>query len=274
MRYRRRCAAGVGVLGAILASGCSSTSTGPSAAGSSSLAPTVDGVERLPSHDTFSGTSLHGWRLFAGDETGDPAGHVDSVATSLLTLRPTQSPWIDTTRGLFLWKTVRGDFIATMRVQVAGSATSTPAGERTLSGILVRSPASSSVGENWVSLETGVVHGRRIDERTSTVASRSTSVAIGPAAGWAQLGVARVGERLLLFRRSREGRWALAWTYRRADLPRTLQVGIDAFGGSNSSGSALVSRVDWFRLSAPDIPAHMRNVPPADLLPYLTREGR
>lgn len=54
-------------------------------------------------------------------------------------------------------------------------------------------------------------------------------------------------------------------------LPKTLQVGMDAFTGLDAPHGDLVSHVDWFRFAPTGVPPKSRNAPATKLLPYLTR---
>ena len=54
-------------------------------------------------------------------------------------------------------------------------------------------------------------------------------------------------------------------------LPRSLQVGMDAFTGFEAPHGDLISHVDWFRFAPLAPPAKLRTATPAKLLPYLSR---
>lgn len=225
----------------------------------------------LPASDEFGGTALSGWNVLRGDDFGEGTDHAISVDGGSLVLAPKVSWWVDGHEGLYVWKPVTGDFVATMRVNVTGTAAAKPDSDWTLSGILVRNPASTHERENWISLRTGVVHGDWAYERKTTAGSRSVLVLSSSHEGWVDLRVARVGSRFFLLRRNAAGRWSLLWTYVRADLPRTLQVGMDAFTGFESPHGDLVSHVDWFRFAPTGVPTKLRNASSANLLRYLMR---
>jgi hypothetical protein len=71
--------------------------------------------------------------------------------------------------------------------------------------------------------------------------------------------------------------WKLHWVYSRYDLPKTLQVGIDAFSGFEDTKADLVSHVDWFHFAQTGVPAKLKakylhgRAPLKKLLPYLER---
>lgn len=225
----------------------------------------------LPASDEFGGAALSGWNVQRGDDFGDGTDHAVSVEDGALVLAPRVSWWVDDHEALYVWKPATGDFVASMRVDVTGAASTKPDSDWTLSGILVRNPASTHERENWISLRTGVVHGDWVYERKTTAGSHSVLVLSSSHEGWVDLRIARVGSRFFLLRRNAAGKWSLFWTYVRGDLPKTLQVGIDAFTGLDAPHGDLVSHVDWFRFAPTGVPPKSRNAPAAKLLPYLTR---
>src|ERR687887_1701867 len=108
-----------------------------------------------------------------GDDFGDGTAHSISVQDGALMLVPVRSWWVDDREALYVWKPVSGDFVATMRVRVTGTQTDDPQANWSLSGILVRNPASTHANENWLAFRTGVVNDSRVYERKTTVRSRS-----------------------------------------------------------------------------------------------------
>jgi hypothetical protein len=221
--------------------------------------------------DEFAGPSLTGWQTMRGDDFGDGTAHSISVQDGALTLVPVRSWWVDDKEALYVWKQVTGDFVATMRVRVTGTQTDDPQANWSLSGILVRNPASTHANENWIAFRTGVVNGSRVYERKTTLRSHSILVLGSSPSGWVELRVARVGPRFFLLRRNAAGKWIEHWSYNRPDLPRTLQVGIDAFSGDESPHADMTSRVDWFHFAATGVPAKLRGARDAKLVPYLAR---
>jgi hypothetical protein len=229
------------------------------------------GAATLPGSDEFNSTELTGWNVLRGDDVGDGTEHSIAVQGGALVLQPRVSWWVHGTEALYIWKPVTGDFVATMRVNVTGTQAAKPDSDWTLSGILVRNPASTHENENWVSLRTGVVGGSWVYERKTTARSRSVLVLSRSHDGSVDLRIARLGQRFFLLRRNAADRWAVLWTYVRADLPRSLQVGMDAFTGFEAPHGDLISHVDWFRFAPLAPPAKLRNATPAKLLPYLSR---
>ena len=71
--------------------------------------------------------------------------------------------------------------------------------------------------------------------------------------------------------------WKLHWVYSRYDLPKTLQVGIDAFSGFEDTKADLVSHVDYFHFEKTGVPAKLKakylhgRARLKKLLPYLER---
>ena len=221
--------------------------------------------------DEFDGAALSGWSTTLGDDFGDGTDHAVLVQDGSLTLVPKRSWWVDDKEALYVSKTVTGDFVATMRVRVTGVNTEEPDASWTLSGILVRNPSSTHANENWIAFRTGVVSAGRVYERKTTVRSRSVLVLSASPSGWVELRVARVGSWFFLLKRNATGAWTQHWRYNRPDLPKTLQVGIDAFSGDESPRADMIARVDWFHFAPTGVPGSRRNAPPQKLLPYLRR---
>jgi hypothetical protein len=221
--------------------------------------------------DEFEGSALADWQTMQGDDFGDGTAHSVRVSDGVLTLTPVRSWWVDDKEALFIWKRVTGDFVATMRVQVTGTQTTDPQANWSLSGILVRNPASTHANENWIAFRTGVVNESRVYERKTTLRSRSVLVLNASPSGWVELRVARVGSRFFLLKHNTAGRWVEHWSYKRPDLPKTLEVGIDGFSGDESPHADLVSRVDWYRFASTAVPAKLRGASDAKLVPYLAR---
>ena len=192
---------------------------------------------------------------------------------------PGISWWVDDSRAFYLYQFVRGDFKVTLRIDVTGKATAVPTASWSLAGILVRSQSGDAnrANENWLSFRSGAVSGSPAFERKTTVHSHSQLVLDPETPGWVELRVARVGPKFVLLRRYPGAGWKLHWVYARYDLPKLLEVGIDAFSGDQDTKADLVANADWFHLSATSVPAKLRTnylrgrVGLKKLLPYLKR---
>jgi hypothetical protein len=203
-----------------------------------SARPALSGA-RLPTLDDHfrSAGSLDGWGYLQGDY-GRNRFRVRAGGTGLLEVRPAPGTWEDGHRGFFLFRNVRGDFDARARLHV----TAAPSFGRSLAGLLVRAVPRAGGAENWLALRAGrPAGGRWALERQSTRGSRSRSGSQDLRRGWLQLRIVRRGRTFTLLSRSDTTGWRVNARLVRSDLPRTLQVGTDAFGGE------LVSRVDWVR---------------------------
>jgi hypothetical protein len=241
------------------------------------------GAAGLPSSDDFSdaGATAAAWKQMDGDlrDGVRPRFDVGASAAGQLTIVPGLSWWVDDSRAFYLYKAVRGDFKATMLVDVTGATGPIPAANWSLSGILVRSPSGDRDrrSEDWVSFRSGAVGGQPVFERKTTVQSRSELVLAAETPGWVELRIARVGPRFVLLRRYPGSSWKLHWVYSRYDLPKTLQVGIDAFSGFEDTKADLVSHVDWFHFQPTGVPAKLKakylhgRARLRKLLPYLER---
>jgi hypothetical protein len=241
------------------------------------------GAAGLPASDEFSdaASTAAGWKQMDGDlrDGVRPGFDVGRTAPGQLTIVPGLSWWVDDSRAFFLYKPVAGDFKATMLVNVTGKQGPIPTANCSLSVILVRSAAGDRDrrDEDWVSFRSGAVGGMPVFERKTTVQSRSELVLAAETPGWVELRIARVGPMFVLLRRYPGSPWKLHWVYSRYDLPKTLQVGIDAFSGFDDTKADLVSHVDWFHFAATGVPPKLKakylhgRARLKKLLPYLER---
>jgi hypothetical protein len=130
-------------------------------------------------------------------------------------------------------------------------------------------------GENWLFITTGVADdvSAPVFETKTTVASRSR-LRLHPAkAGWVELRIARTGATFVLASRYDGEGWVERARFERADLPATVQVGLNAYTDWYSARPLhndprafntrvikdgrpdLAFRVDWVRFGAADAPA-------------------
>jgi hypothetical protein len=222
------------------------------------------GAAGLPAGDEFSDAAVTGasWKEMDGDLRGGvrPRFDVGQTAAGQLTIVPGLSWWVDDSRAFYLYKVVRGDFKASMLVNVTGTQGPTPTANWSLSGILVRAPSGDRDrrSEDSISFRSGAVGGQPVFERKTTVQSRSELVLAAETPGWVELRIARVGPKLVLLRRYPGAAWKLHWVYSRYDLPKTVQVGIDAFSGFDDTKADLVSHVDWFHFERTGVPAKLK----------------
>ena len=176
--------------------------------------------------DAFTGSSL------------DPSWTVvNSWAVTLvagggsLTMTPTQGVlWSNTSRGVLVYKLVTGDFMVTTTAHAhkASAPTEPPDSGVHLGGLMARSPSSDSGQENYLFAAVGVgdQRGHLTVQTKNTLNGASVyEIPRWPSAD-AELRLCRTGSQFSLYKRTvGAGTWTLAATYKRADLPATLQVG-------------------------------------------------
>jgi len=199
--------------------------------------------------------SLAGWTVMQGELQDGTPGTVDIGRTNpgALTMTPGRSWWVNGTRGLFVYKVLRGDFVVTARVRASGKAAPLPAVDWSLAGLLLRAPSSPNGSEHWVGYTVGFVGAPRV-ERKTTKSSRSELRLIPVEPGWIELRAVRAGPLVMLLRRQGGTDWTLDAVYERADLPETLQVGIDAQSGYEADRADLVAETDWVHVAPTGIP--------------------
>ena len=221
-----------------------------------------------------SPSSLVNWLAMQGDVIdGAPARY--GIEKGDLVVHSAHSKWIDDQRAFYLWKEVKGDFVATVRLSVTGEQGPTPTADWSLAGLLVRSPQTSS--ENWINFTVGRARGKDVFERKSTRSTDSILVLNPAPTGSLELRQVRIGNRFYLLRRADGGKWIVHWTYIRRDLPATLEVGFDAQSGSGDDHADLLAHVDYVHYAPTNLPARLRarvlrgRATMKALRPYLTR---
>jgi hypothetical protein len=225
--------------------------------------------------DDFDSSALGGWAQMQGDATGGSA--VVSVADGLLTIHSAHASWIRDQRAFYLWKDVTGDFVATTRIKVTGEHTEIPSADWSLAGLLVRRATDDRTRESWIGWTTGAVSGAQVFERKTTARSSSVLQLLPARPGWLELRAVRLGSVFLLLHRYPGGRWTYDARYVRTDLPRMLEVGIDAQSGYGNDFADLLAQVDYVRFAPTGVPAALRTKlqgstsPTAALLRYLAR---
>lgn len=223
----------------------------------------------------------------------------------VLRLEPTVSGWYADFRGPFLFQEVTGDFVATTRVRARGTNGDLPSATWSLAGLMVREPRTTTAqsweprAENWLFATTGIAAqaGQPVIETKTTVNGRSALNLHPVPAGWMELRIVRVRADFLVFSRP-EGaaEWTLRERFFRPDLPRTLQVGVNAYSGWdlvpelwNDPGTFnrtvitdratdLAAEFDYVRFDRPAVPEPLRGVrlsdyrvPAPDLIAAFTR---
>jgi regulation of enolase protein 1 (concanavalin A-like superfamily) len=220
-----------------------------------------------------SSASLANWQVMQGDVIdGAPARY--TIVGGELVVHAAHTKWIDDQHAFYLWKEVKGDFVATVRVSVSGEQGAVPTANWSLAGLLVRSPQTSN--ENWLNFTVGRARGKNVFERKSTRSTRSILVLNPAPTGWLELRQVRIGNRFYLLRRADGGKWVVHWTYIR-HLPAMLQVGIDVQSGSGDDHADLLARADYLHFAPTNVPPRLRarvlrgRASLKALRPYLTR---
>jgi hypothetical protein len=219
------------------------------------------------------------WQAMDGDlqDGVAPRFDIDKTTAGELTIVPGRSWWVHRERAFALLKPVTGDFVVTLKIRVSGKETAQPTANWSLSGLLVRRATIDRAKENWLAFRIGRVNNVDVFERKTTVNGTSVLTLSPAPSGWVELRVARVGSHFVYLRRPMGGAWQHHWSYVRADLPRSLLVGVDSFSGYEDTKADLVSHVDYVRFASTGVPSKLRKSVLAGtkservLLPYLKR---
>ncbi len=168
---------------------------------------------------------------------------IGTTAPGQLTIVPRSGAWWAGYHGIFLFKEVTGDFIVTTRLKVTGKTGGEPSVIWTISGLLLRAPVGLTVPleqrkENWIYLMTGRGPGAdRVVDSKSTLASENSWDITPAQPGWYELRIARLGPLFVSMCRQDGGDWVLRKRIFRADLPETLQAGINVTSDYRTSAT-------------------------------------
>jgi regulation of enolase protein 1 (concanavalin A-like superfamily) len=208
---------------------------------------------------------------------------VNTTSAGHLYLVPATSGWFRDDRGVFLFKTVTGDFDVTTRILATGKAQELPSRTYSLSGLMVRAPRDVTAdtwtpgGENWLFITTGYGDERpgnlagkpQIETKTTRNSESDLTLRVVPP-GWIDLRVVRVGANFLMLYRSEGKPWQISRRFIRPDLPATLQVGLNAYSADMSvrgpqdmrdttpTSGDLVVRSEYVRFQRPHMEADLR----------------
>lgn len=273
--------------------------TGPGAPADAAALPPITAL----SDEFDAAASLGRWRSHGAAE-GWPEMirtlDVDGTARGALYLEPTVSGWYADFRAPFLFQEVTGDFVATTRVRARGTRGDLPSATWSLAGLMVREPRATTAAtwepraENWLFATTGIAGraGQPVLETKTTVNGRSALNLHPVPAGWMELRIVRVrADFLVFYRPDGAAEWTLQERFYRPDLPRTLQVGVNAYSGWDlvpelwndaaafnrtvitERATDLAAEFDYVRFDRPRVPDALRGarlsdyrVPAADLV--------
>jgi hypothetical protein len=184
--------------------------------------------------DEFSGTTLDpSWTVL----NGSSAGVAVTVSGGALHLVPSRSLlWFNASQGTLVYKLVTGNFKATTTAHTrkASSPSQPPALAIELGGIMLRSPASPPESYTFVVIGFGE-QGHVAVEWKDTLNSTS-NFAETPFTPDAELRICRVGSQVAVYRRPIGGTsWGAPYFQNtRADLPQTLQVGLNMYANQTT----------------------------------------
>lgn len=245
----------------------------PSAPSTLPSATPTDDLAALSDEFDDAGT-LSRWQELAAVE-GWPSQvetlDINTRTPGQLTLVPFTSTWFEDYHGAFLYKLVTGDFDVVTHIHATGQQTDLPQRTFSLAGVMARAPRTVSPAtwqpghENWVFITTGYGDeaprraGKPQIETKTTVNSQSTLILTPIRPGWVDLRVVRLGTLFLMLYRVEGGTWTISQRYQRADLPATLQVGLNAYtnwesieGDAGSFNRTLVTQPHF----PPDLQVH------------------
>lgn len=220
---------------------------------STAFAQLSDNFGSKASLSNWSNLQVEGWtNKWKRCEIDDKSGQ--------LIIEPKSAGWFEDNFGGLLYKNVAGDFIATTRVKVEGTADDKKLKTMfSLAGLFVRKPRTFTHDtwrpgqENWLFFSTGSATepGNPQFEIKSTYQSTSTLKIYPAKHGWIDLRIVRMGEIFTLLYRYENEAWQYLDQFIRPDLPHDLQVGLTAYADWESSAEIYPDYLRNNKLGAP-----------------------
>lgn len=166
---------------------------------------------------------------------------INETMESCLYIKPLEGMWYRGYQGTYLYKEIKGDFAVTTRLMIQGAVEDFPDRELhnwQIAGVMLRVAPNLNLPpdereENWVFNTYGLGIGRKylIDIGTVKESLYSCYPHTG-VAGWVDLRIVRVGEKVIFLSKNDGEDWVLREAIFREDFPHKLQVGLM----TNSSG--------------------------------------
>ncbi len=183
-------------------------------------------------------SSLSNWNIF-NQINGLPQRintiDINNHSKGNLYLNPYPAAWYGGYHGVFLYKKVKGNFIATTRIKVIGKRNELPKDIWSTAGLMIREPddlreQSRKNKENWVYLMTGRGSKENLVIDWKSVRNNEYYyVATERKKGWLQLGIVRIGPMFIYIYKYDNEKWKIGKRrYIRSDLPIDMQIGISA----------------------------------------------
>lgn len=139
--------------------------------------------------------------------------------------------WYNADEGGAVFREISGDFTITATVNAVRKSDNSQAVacDVCLGGVMVRNP-DDAAGENYVHLVTGFTPEGLGYETKSTINNASTFEAYEDGLSQHDLRIERSGSTFVLFKKAEgDADWVMAASYERADLPNTVQVGLNIY---------------------------------------------
>ncbi|SMF64214.1 hypothetical protein SAMN05661091_0045 [Paenibacillus uliginis N3/975] len=231
----------------LLLTTCITFTSASVALGSAESKPKDDLIEL--SDEFTNKDSLSNWKLHHEVEGWPSQVEVLDINKSkpgALHLIPKTGTWYGDFRGVYAFKEINGDFIVTTRLKVSGKQSERPTGIFELAGLLVRQPKNTTASnwkpeqENWIYLNYGTpdTANELVLDSKINLKSQFTYTITPVATDWIQLKIAKVGPWFFQFYKfDHDDNWTLHRRVNLPELPKTLQVGINAHGNTVKSFS-------------------------------------
>ncbi len=190
----------------------------------------MDSPVDAPGAATGFGDDFAGDRLSSKWSVLQPQSGQVSVENGALVLVPDDNTgWYNGGHGMLVYQDVKGDFVATTRVSVAG--TRDPSGPPTQqfnsAGLVARDPNSQATTENWIMVSLGQQQSFLGTKTEPTALSKSQPQFQPARSSTGELRIARIGDTFFLLKKlTDESEWKLLQTHTFPRFPESLQVGL------------------------------------------------
>lgn len=207
---------------------------------------------------------------------------INGTKKGFMTMVPYTSSWYKDYRGIYVFKPVTGDFVATTKLHVSGrNGNGAPRAQFSLAGIMVRTPRNITPntwrpgGENYVFLSLGAADqpGNFQFEVKTTINSDSQLTTSPSGSGDAIIRVARIGSSMIMLKNV-NGTWSVHRRFPRGDFPAGLQVGFTVYTDWPTVGKLspqqqnsmvirngnpdLLAQFDYMHFESPKIPNDLK----------------
>jgi len=177
--------------------------------------------------------TLKNWTFFHDKERWPNRIEKIGINKKGLFIIPRIGCWVGDLQGIYLYKNITSDFIATTRVYVNGKSKKKSDNDWAISGLMARTAKETTREnwtqnqENWVYLMHGKSPGRGVVIDSKSNINSKWEAELSKSENGVELKMVRLGSLIINLRRFPDGQWKVLDRFVRKDMPTTLQVGLN-----------------------------------------------